>query len=99
MIDADESMRASRARTHVLATVATYSDDDIRRLDALLRLGRPGQAVAGLPPLVIAQGDNWGGRMPMPGEGTAAAVDHAWRCVSNDAGVPLPCPYNLTVGK
>lgn len=72
-----------------------WDDADIRRLWALVQLGRPADVVSNGPAPVIAKGDNWGGRMPMPGEGVRASALHAWREVSRACGLPLPAPHDV----
>lgn len=72
---------------------APWAPADVRRLWALVRLGRPAEVVERGPLVVIAPGDNWGGRVPMPGERVRADVLHAWRGVAELAGVPMAPPH------
>lgn len=77
---------------------APWSPADVRRLWALVRLGRPAEVVANGPPVAIAKGDNWGGRMLMPGEAMRASVQHAWHGVARHCGEPLPGPHDTKGG-
>lgn len=76
---------------------APWTTADVRRLWALVQLGRPEDVVSGGPPVVIAAGDTWGGRMPMPGERLRADVLHMWRAVAWECGAPLPSPHEIKV--
>ncbi len=72
-----------------------WSDADILVLAEVARLGRPAEVVAGLPPVVIAPGDTWGGREGTPLESFAAAALHVYRIAARRAGVPMAAPHDF----